>query len=241
MTDEQLLNEINELLRTMPPKDNVLADDQETFAWLGRASAILTQWNQYSGLGTALMSLRSSAAATRNRGYHELMVLIHQARSDLLMKTGGPAQVTFAQGKPHDYYDHVRKIIEQAATELFFVDRYLNSDFVARYLPAVKPGVAVRLIAREAIHSLIPAVELFAQQHRLTIEVRASQSIHQRVFFIDRKFGYTSGDSFKDGAFSSAATVAELTDAFAPTFSHYETLWAASETQFPKPVAAIPS
>jgi hypothetical protein len=41
------------------------------------------------------------------------------------------------QGLVFDYFDGIRKQIELAKTELFFVDPYLDSDFVSRYLPQV--------------------------------------------------------------------------------------------------------
>jgi hypothetical protein len=39
-----------------------------------------------------------------------------------------------------DYFDEIRKIIELAKQDLFFIDPYLDSEFVSRYLSHVDPS-----------------------------------------------------------------------------------------------------
>ena len=45
MTKEELLTEIDDLLRTMPPMATFHDDTEENLSWLGRLTAILNQWN----------------------------------------------------------------------------------------------------------------------------------------------------------------------------------------------------
>lgn len=236
MTDQELFNEVNEVLRTMPPRVTLGHDDQEIFAWLGRYSAVMHAWNQLDvQADIAISDFQSLNEFTHNRGYQRLMVLLYRARSDLIMKTGGPTQVEIAQGEVHKYFDHLRKIIEQAAVEIFFIDRYLDADFVSRYLPFVKRGVKIRLLARDGIPKLVPAVETFVQEHAATIEVRASQEIYQQFIFIDKTTCHTSGDSFKQGAEKNSTTLLEITGAFASSLNTYENLWANGKVVFPRP------
>ena len=47
-----------------------------------------------------------------------------------------PLSVVVQKGQVFDYYDEVRKVIEPARTDVFFVDPYLAADFVSRYLPS---------------------------------------------------------------------------------------------------------
>ena len=79
------------------------------------------------------------------------------------MVTLGPVNTAVGHGSVFDYFDEIRKQIEITKTDLLFVDPYLDAEFVARYLPHVPVGVAIRLLAREKIPTLVPAAKLFAQ------------------------------------------------------------------------------
>ena len=50
MTKEQLLAEIDDLLRTMPPINKFHEANEENLSWLGRAMAILNQWDILSAV-----------------------------------------------------------------------------------------------------------------------------------------------------------------------------------------------
>ena len=67
-------------------------------------------------------------------------------------------------GNVFDYFDELRKIIGLAKQDVLFIDPYLDAAFVPRYLPHVAEGVTIRLLAREKLDSLLPAVDLFAHQ-----------------------------------------------------------------------------
>jgi hypothetical protein len=69
-------------------------------------------------------------------------------------------------GQVFDYFDELRKVIEPARTEVFFVDPYLNPNFVSRYLPHLAQGVAVRLLGWKGMPALVSAVDVFAQQSK---------------------------------------------------------------------------
>src|SRR5207249_224607 len=105
---------------------------------------------------------------------------------------------------------------------LLFVDRYLEADFVARYLPYVAPGVSIRLLCGDKIATLLPAVDMFSQEHKRQVEVRSSDAIHDRYLFIDRMEGYFSGASFKDGAKHSPDLLSKITDTFKATWDIYD-------------------
>ncbi len=123
------------------------------------------------------------------------------------------------------YFDELRKIIELAKQDIFFVDPYLEADFVSRYLGYVSDGVAIRLLTEKKLQALLPAVETFARQTSASVEVRSTPSIHDRYVFIDRSACYQSGASFKDGAKSAATTITQIVDAFTAVNQTYELLW----------------
>ena len=127
-----------------------------------------------------------------------------------------------------DYFDEVRKIIAEAKSDLLFVDPYLDGEFVSRYLGQVGSGVSVRLLARERLPSLKPAVEAFAKQTSLSIEVRSAPNFHDRYIFVDRMACCQSGASFKDGAKNAPTTITQITDAFTAVRKTYEDLWSSA-------------
>jgi hypothetical protein len=129
------------------------------------------------------------------------------------------------QGAVFDYFDEVRKLIETARNDLLFIDPYLDAEFVSRYLPQVSNGVQVRLLARERLATLMPAVLTLRQQANLSIEVRSAGGFHDRYFFVDQQSCYQSGASFKDGAKKAPTTLTQIVDAFATIHRMYEQIW----------------
>ena len=112
----------------------------------------------------------------------------------------GPLSVVVDKGQVFEYFDEQRKVIEPARKELFFVDPYLDAEFVTRYLPHVAAGTGVRLlVGSKRTATLLPAVDLFAKQSSLGISVRSSNAFHDRHLFVDQPECYVSGASFKDG------------------------------------------
>jgi hypothetical protein len=142
-----------------------------------------------------------------------------------MMETQGPTNIAVAGGRIFDYFDEIRKIIDLAKEDLLFVDPYLDSEFVSRYLPHVGGSVRVRLLARERLPKLIPAVEAFAAQTGMRLEVRSVGGFHDRYIFVDGASCYQSGASFKDGAKSSPTTLTQITDAFNAVRDTYEAMW----------------
>jgi hypothetical protein len=128
---EQRLAEIEETIRTMPPRTSIfLYDSQETSAWLGRACAAIENWNSSKGILYArtyvddMMKLNSYDA---ERGLARLTFLLNQARHDLLAQLPGAGSVAVARGMVFEYFEEIRKIIQMARQDLLFVDLYLLS------------------------------------------------------------------------------------------------------------------
>jgi hypothetical protein len=130
------------------------------------------------------------------------------------------------EGGTFDYFDEIRKVIATAATELFFVDPYLDAEFVSRYLIHANKGQAIRLLtSSKKEQSLLTAVDAFIAQYKHPVEVRINNAIHDRFLFIDKAFCFQSGSSFKDGAKKSPTTISQIKDAFDGIWNTYENLW----------------
>lgn len=243
MNDEQLLAEVEDLLRSSPPQLAVIfmdmgQENEEVLGWLGRTRAVLEKWDSSkdasfsNAVRTILAEGDLRMLSPPGPAYCELKTLLHQARHDLRMKTAGPLTVQIPDGKPFDYFDEIRKITEMASSDLLFVDPYLDAEFVSRYLPQITSGVTVRLLTSKKLSALLPAVDAFVAQSSLQVQVRSvSSGLHDRYVFVDGTICYQSGASFKDGAKHSPTTLTQITDAFEAVFKHYQGMWDAAKPE----------
>jgi hypothetical protein len=133
---------------------------------------------------------------------------------------------------PFQYFDHLRKIVATATSDILFVDPYLDAQFVSSYLPSVGAGVSIRLLTQKGLATLVPAVQMFIKEHGGAIEIRsASTKLHDRFVFIDGTTGYQSGASFKDGGTAAPTTLTEMVDVFSPVLASYEAMWAQAKPE----------
>jgi hypothetical protein len=230
---EQLLAEIEDIMRTMPPRATIRHDRPENLAWFGRAAAALESWSPSKvtllrGLLDGTMDLNAHFAGVALR---KLEMLLHQARHDLVAQIPGAGNAAVSRGDVFHYFDEIRKLIELARQDLFFVDPYLDADFVSRYLPHAAAGVTIRLLGREKLATLLPAVDAFSQQDGRKVDVRSAANFHDRYLLIDGTSCHQSGASFKDGAKSAPTTVTQITDAFLAVQKTYDDLWASAQIQ----------
>jgi hypothetical protein len=230
---EQLLAEVEDLLRTTPQRSTIRHESPENSAWFGRAAALMELWDPSK---SAVFSLHHSESLMRDphgaaRGLRQIMTMLNQMRTTLMLQTRGPLSSAVGHGMVFDYFDELRKIIEPAQSELFFVDPYLDADFVSRYLPHASQGVAIRLLTREKLSTLLPAVKAFAQQSGKQIEVRAAANFHDRYLFVDGANCYQSGASFKDGGRTAPTTLTQIMDAFDAVKRTYEEVWTRGTVQ----------
>jgi hypothetical protein len=224
----QLLNEVEDVLRTMPSLESFGNDTPEHISWLGRASAVIHAWDPIKAIALFdrhVAKMNSRSARDVEAGARPMLTMLHQARHDLRMRTQGPLSVNVEAGGVFDYFDEIRKVIEAAKLDLLFVDPYLDAEFVSRYLPHVSRGVKIRLLARERLATLLPSVTLLRQQSGQTIDVRSTPGFHDRYVIVDGISCYQSGASFKDGAKKAPTTLTQITDAFPAVHSTYEDLW----------------
>jgi hypothetical protein len=233
MTKEQLLVEAEDLLRTIPPRPTIRHATEENLSWFGRASAVVEQWKPEKGslMGAYVERIHGLAASDAVVALSSVFTLLQQARHDLRMQTLGPVNLALEHGMVFDYFDEIRKIIELSQQDLFFIDPYLDAEFVSRYLPHAASSVTVRLLAREKLLTLLPAVDAFVQQAKTKVQVRSAPNFHDRYLIVDRTACYHSGASFKDGAKSAPTTLTQITDAFAAMLATYEGLWAGAKVE----------
>lgn len=84
MTNEQLLGEVDDLLRTMPEREAIKNGDGQ--AWLGRALAVIDRCNkppQAQAASYAATDIVARDPNTSRQGYRRLLTVLHQVRADL--------------------------------------------------------------------------------------------------------------------------------------------------------------
>lgn len=227
LSDPQLLGEVTELIRTAPPANIHHASTPESMEWQGRAAAILRRMSIAEGIkvNIELSKMRNAMARIAYEGHAEVMAMLHAARYELMLRTGGPQTVAVSAGSPHDYFDALRRVIEEARADLLFVDCYMGAEFISKYMGHIAVGTSVRLLTRERLSSLVPAALAFTEQYGLGIAVRSIDEIHDRYVFVDRRTGYVSGASFKDGGRVSPTALTQIVDTFAQALATYEEMW----------------
>jgi hypothetical protein len=233
ISDAILTQEVEDLIKTMPPGGTLTHDSQHILEWKGRLSAV------FESLGLPI-SIRAQSALTdaasvrgdqAGRGARNLISLLHEARHMLRMRSPTATSLVVEAGEVYSYFDEVRKIITTATSELFFIDPYMDADFVSRYLTQVQPTVSIRLLSSKSIAALIGAVDVFSKQNAHRIEIRSDSGIHDRYVFLDKRECYQSGASFKDGAKKAPAGIVQIVDAASAMLSTYEGIWNSAKVE----------
>jgi hypothetical protein len=125
-----------------------------------------------------------------------------------------------------------------ATSDVLFVDRYINGDFVSDYLPHIGAGVNIRILTRrdaqtsKHLAALLPMAKAFAAQYSQSIAIRSDSNFHDRFLMIDGVQGYSSSCSFKDGPRTAGALITQHEHAIFSTVKiQNETLWASATVE----------
>ncbi len=233
MDKQQLLSQVDDLIRTIPEK--ILAETSSSIEWLGRLKAVMKRWDRGTPSKIDRIAYGGSSSRLRDESpQSQILRMLHDARNDLLLDLPDTTSVSHQAGMTFDYFDSVRKIIESANEEIFFIDPYLDAEFVSRYLVHVKPRTAVRMLGRDNSTRVSSSLEaISAQQNGLQVLFRTVEGFHDRHIIIDRRLCYQSGASFKDGARNSPTTLTEITDVADQVIKTYETYWDKARHRFP--------
>src|SRR5690349_26956 len=104
LTEEMLLGEIDDVLRTMPERATMRQDTPGNLAWFGRASSVMDLWDKSraASFRAACSRYRGGLGAVsghaRDLAYTELVTTLHEVRYDLQFKTQGSTNVVVGKG-----------------------------------------------------------------------------------------------------------------------------------------------
>ncbi len=111
-------------------------------------------------------------------------------------------------GSQHDAYVEIRKIIQQATTELLIVDPWVD-DSLWTLLSNVPPACGIRVLTQQMKNDFQLEAKKFAAQHKNVILVTQTKSYHDRFIIVNRKCCFHLGASIKDAG-SKACALSEI-------------------------------
>ena len=114
MNEEELLAELEDILRNTPPRQTISHETDENYSWFGRVAAALEAWDMVKGTMARIQidNIQNPMSRISEDGLRKTLTTLHQARHQLRMKTTGPLSVSVSTGKKFDYFAEIRKILE---------------------------------------------------------------------------------------------------------------------------------
>lgn len=226
-----LLEKLRVLLATAPPLEGRGAYGQEQFAWLGRASALISAWNRSEGIsfGVATTSLAGNLNREMNVGI--IFTTIYKAVAVIEDALPQPVGQAFGPGAAYDLFRALRALVVAADKSLFVVDPFMDAETFDGYLSALPSGRSVRLLFSRYSEDVRIAAAKFSAQHGGIVEVRKSEDIHDRVVFVDGAQCWVLGASIKDAALKKPTYLAPLArDIATEKAKIYEGVWNAARS-----------
>lgn len=227
MEPQILLAALKALLDDKPPSWGDYDPTSQTHqAWLGRAYALVQRWNE-----TEAISFRSAMdflgiPQTLQYNVGQIFAILNRAVGDLELQIPGGGDKVFGPGAVYDFFKALAGIISSASKSLLIVDQYMDDTIVDTYISSIRPPVSVRLLVRKFATSVKSATEKFSVQHKVTVEVRSSNQLHDRIVFVDEGVCWVLGHSIRDAATVKPTYLAPLSaDVAKLKLSYYETIW----------------
>ena len=226
MTPQVLLDSLRRLLAEQPPLDGLGRYGPEQHQWLGRAVALVQEWDRGEAIGVRSAARSMAGNLNRHMNYGALQTTLYEAIAAIEGTLPMLSGQVFGPGAVYDFFVALNELVESAERSLFIVDPYLDNEVFHGYLASLRAGVGTRLLISRYAESVRVAAEKFRAQNGGTLEVRRSAWIHDRVIFIDGAQCWVLGASIKDEAAKKPTYLAPLpTDVIADKLLMYETLW----------------
>jgi hypothetical protein len=226
MTPQVLLDGLRELLRNQPPLEGRGDYGDEQRKWLGRATALISEWDRAQAIGFRGEARNMTANLNRQANFGSVLTTIHEAIAALEHNLPADAGQVFGPGAAYDFFRTLNELVGRATQSLFIVDPYMDSMVFDGYLANLERPIATRLLMHRYRDSIKGAASTFQTQHGGQIEIRRSADLHDRLIFIDTVQCWVLGASIKDAAAKKPTYLAPLAeDLVAEKLRIYEGLW----------------
>jgi hypothetical protein len=125
------------------------------------------------------------------------------------VRCGAKQSAVFAKGRVYTAWCEIEAFLKAASDHVWLEDSHINGDVVT-LLASVPEELPVRVLTRKLHDQADPALRKLGQQRPGRLEVKTTGQIHSRRIFVDKRV-WETGDSIKDLAAKTAATVNEIT------------------------------
>jgi hypothetical protein len=224
MDQVALLGELRALADHIPDFNSFTSTSRPHHEWLGKVHALVNQFEAISISGQ--IAYLGVPGFVRDTALSIILGALHRAIADLETKALPSPNKAFGPGAVYDFFKALRDLLASARQSILAVDPYLDEQVFDAYLSVVVPGVTVRLMCGKNASGLKTAISKFVAQTKLSLEVRASSAIHDRVVFLDGCSCWVLGQSIKDAAKSKPTYLAPLDPQTAELKrSEYEKIW----------------
>ena len=226
MTQHVLLNALRHLLLEEPPLEGRGRYEATQHEWLGRASHLLQEWNQYQAIGFKIAARSMAGNLNRQMNYGTVLTTIHEAIASLESTLPVDAGQVFGPGAVYDFFRALNELVASATNSVFIVDPYMDSVIFDGYLSNLDSPITARLLVSRHTESVRVAATAFRNQRGVDVSVRRSPTIHDRVIFIDSAQCWVLGASIKDAATKKPTYLAPISaDIVQEKIRIYEELW----------------
>jgi hypothetical protein len=221
-----LLAQLRSLLERAPDLSQYQPSSREHQVWLAQTHALVSRWNGPEAISVKLSSEFLSNTIMRDSSISKIFGAIHRAIADLELIVPSEAQENFGAGDVYDFFKALNKVIGSAETSIFIIDPYLDQSVFDHYLTSRQDGVSVRLLSNKNADALAPSAQKYNAQHGTVLELRKSNSLHDRVIFIDNYVCWLLGQSVKDAAKAKPTYLVQAPPDIVPEkLDNYETIW----------------
>lgn len=225
-----LLAELRALADHVPDFASFTPTSRIHHEWLGKVHALVLQWNQSEARSVSMHTGCVAINSVHAHSVSNIVSILYRAIADLELRLPAQPNQVFGPGAVYDFLKTLRDLLASATQSIFIVDPYLDEQIFDAYLATVSQGIMVRLLAHKGAAALKPAVAAFIAQRRMTVEVRCSESIHDRIVFLDDHSCWVLGSSIKDAAKSKPTYLAPLDGNTAQLKKDvYEQIWTAAK------------
>jgi hypothetical protein len=221
-----LLEKLRLLVAAAPPLEGRGSYGQEQFAWLGKASALISAWNRTEGISFGVAANSMAGNFNRPGNVGAVFTTIHKAIASIEQALPAPAGQAFGPGAAYDFFRALRELVASVDQTLFVVDPYMDAETFDGYLSALPAGRKVRLLLARYASDVNVAARKFSLQTGSVVEGRKSDAIHDRVIFVDGAQCWVLGASIKDAAAKKPTYLAPLSaDITRQKVQIYEAIW----------------
>lgn len=166
-------------------------------------------------------SLRQQA----NQQLDGMLAVLRSAIQQLRWRLPDPRQVFIPAGSQHDAYVEIRSIVQQAVSEIFVVDPWVD-ETLWPLLKNVPTTCRVRILGEHLKGDFALEARRFSAQHGAAIEIRRTSNYHDRFIFLDGKRCVHLGASIKDaGRKAFLLSEVERPQIVAATLADSEAAW----------------